>query len=94
MKRNVKIIGSGSYLPKRIVSSDELDEMLNMPLGSCYKLSGVKNRYWVSDETVSEMAIMALATKIELEDGVERGVEDIIKEITEAILSGDEDRFL
>lgn len=59
MKRNVKIIGSGSYLPKRIVSSDELDEMLNMPLGSCYKLSGVKNRYWVSDETVSEMAKIA-----------------------------------
>lgn len=45
-------------------------------------------------ETVTEMAIMALATKIELEDGVERTIEDIVKEITEAILSGDEDRFL
>ncbi|NHJ02165.1 MAG: MoxR family ATPase [Candidatus Heimdallarchaeota archaeon] len=45
-------------------------------------------------ETVSEMAIMTIATKIELEDGVERPVEEIIHEITEAILSGDEDRFL
>ncbi|MFX0210822.1 MAG: AAA family ATPase [Candidatus Hodarchaeota archaeon] len=45
-------------------------------------------------ETVSEMAIMTLATKIELEDGVERPVEDIIHEIVEAILSGEEDRFL
>ena len=45
-------------------------------------------------ETVSEMSIMTLATTIELEDGVERPIEDIIHEIVEAILSGDEERFL
>ncbi|MFX0185531.1 MAG: AAA family ATPase [Candidatus Hodarchaeota archaeon] len=45
-------------------------------------------------ETVSEMSIMTLATKIELEDGVERPIEDVIHEIVEAILSGEEDRFL
>ncbi|UCE13195.1 MAG: MoxR family ATPase [Candidatus Heimdallarchaeota archaeon] len=48
----------------------------------------------VSLDTVSEMSIMTLATKIELEDGVERPVEDVIHEIVEAILSGEEDRFL
>ena len=48
----------------------------------------------VNLETVSEMSIMTLATKIELEDGVERPIEDVIHEIVEAILSGDEDRFL
>ncbi|MFX0123784.1 MAG: AAA family ATPase [Candidatus Hodarchaeota archaeon] len=45
-------------------------------------------------ETVSEMSIMTLATKIELEDGVERPIEDVLHEIVEAILSGDDDRFL
>lgn len=45
-------------------------------------------------ETVSEMAIMTLATKIELEDGVESPVEDIIREIVEAVLSGEDNRFL
>ena len=45
-------------------------------------------------ETVSELSIMTIATKIELEDGVERPIEEIIHEIVEAILSGDEDRFL
>ncbi len=45
-------------------------------------------------ETVSELSIMTIATKIELEDGVERPIEEIIHEIAEAILSGDEDRFL
>ena len=48
----------------------------------------------VNLETVSEMSIMTLATKIELEDGVERPIEDVIHEIAEAILSGDDDRFL
>ena len=38
-------------------------------------------------ETVSEMAIMTIATKIELEDGVERPIEDVIHEIVEAVLS-------
>ena len=45
-------------------------------------------------ETVSELSIMTIATKIELEDGVERPIEDVIHEIVEAILSGEEDRFL
>lgn len=45
-------------------------------------------------ETVSEMAIMTIATKIELEDGVDRPIEEIIHEIVEAVLSGEEDRFL
>ncbi|MHA1513732.1 MAG: hypothetical protein ACTSRJ_06720, partial [Candidatus Hodarchaeales archaeon] len=45
-------------------------------------------------ETVSELSIMTIATKIELEDGVDRPIEEIIHEIVEAILSGEEDRFL
>lgn len=45
-------------------------------------------------DTVSELSIMTIATKIELEDGVERPIEEIIHEIVEAILSGEEDRFL
>ena len=45
-------------------------------------------------ETVSEMAIMTIATKIELEDGVDRPIEEVIHEIVEAVLSGEDDRFL
>lgn len=42
-------------------------------------------------ETVTEIAIMSLATKIELEDGVEKTVEDVISEIVQRVLSGDEE---
>jgi MoxR-like ATPase len=45
-------------------------------------------------ETIIETAIMALATKVELEDGVDRPVEEIISEIVEKTLSGEDSPFL
>ncbi|MFW9997466.1 MAG: AAA family ATPase [Candidatus Odinarchaeota archaeon] len=42
-------------------------------------------------ETIIDIAIMTLATKIELEDGVERTVEDVITEICEKVLSAEEE---
>ena len=48
----------------------------------------------MSLETVTEIAIMTLATKIELEDGVERSIEEIITEVVEKVMSGEEVDFL
>lgn len=45
-------------------------------------------------ENISEIAIMTLATKIELEDGVERTVEEIITDIAEKVLAGTDSDFL
>ncbi|HKZ40572.1 MAG TPA: MoxR family ATPase, partial [Candidatus Hodarchaeales archaeon] len=45
----------------------------------------------LSIETVTEIAIMSLATKIELEDGVEKSIEDLISEIVQKVMSGDEE---
>jgi MoxR-like ATPase len=42
-------------------------------------------------EGVIEIAIMSLATKIELEDGVERTIEEIISEIVNNVMSGDDE---
>ncbi|MFX0113525.1 MAG: AAA family ATPase [Candidatus Hodarchaeota archaeon] len=44
--------------------------------------------------SIIEAAIMALATKVELEDGVDRPIEDIITEIVEKTLSGEDSPFL
>jgi 3-oxoacyl-[acyl-carrier-protein] synthase-3 len=48
MKRNVKIIGIGSYLPKRIVKAEEIDKMFSQSIGWSEKKSGVKQRYYVN----------------------------------------------
>lgn len=45
----------------------------------------------LTKEVVIEIAIMTLATKIELEDGVERTIEDIIAEICEKVLSTEDE---
>jgi len=45
-------------------------------------------------ENISEIAIMTLATKIELEDGVERSVEEIITDIVEKVMAGTDTDFL
>jgi MoxR-like ATPase len=45
-------------------------------------------------ETVNEIAIMTLATKIELEDGVEQPLEEVISDIVQKIMSGEDADFL
>ena len=37
---------------------------------------------------------MTLATKIELEDGVDKSIEEIITEIVAKVMKGDDDDFL
>ena len=40
-------------------------------------------------DTITELAIMTLATKIEIEDGVDKKVEDVITEIIAKVMSGE-----
>jgi MoxR-like ATPase len=45
----------------------------------------------LSKEIIIDIAIMTLATKIELEDGVERSLEEVITEIVDKVLSVEEE---
>lgn len=58
--RKIKIIGIGKYLPKKIVTSEEIDETLGLRSGWTEKKSGVKTRYYANGETASEMAAEAI----------------------------------
>lgn len=57
--RNVKILGTGKYMPKRIVTAQEMDELLGVPAGWVEKKSDVKRRHFVEDETASQMGALA-----------------------------------
>lgn len=59
MKRNIKILGTGSYLPKRVVTALEIDEMIGAKAGWSEHKSGVKQRHFVTDETTSFMGAEA-----------------------------------
>lgn len=48
----------------------------------------------LSEDSIMEIGIMTLATKIELEDGVEKSIEEIISEVVHKVVKGDDDDFL
>ncbi len=49
----VKILGTGVYLPKTMVTAEELDRRACLPDGWTKKHSGVLTRHFVADETAS-----------------------------------------
>ncbi|RUL48200.1 beta-ketoacyl-ACP synthase III [Lysinibacillus antri] len=57
--RNVKILGTGKYLPMKKVYSHEIDELLGVTNGWVEQKSGVVVRSFVEQETASEMAAYA-----------------------------------
>lgn len=58
-KRKVKVCGTGIYLPKRVVTDKEMDEALAVPDGWTRRKTNVVRRYFIEDETASEMGAQA-----------------------------------
>ncbi len=65
MKKNIKIAGMGTYIPKKEVSSEYIDQKLKLKPGWTYKKSGVKVRHFVDGETATEMGTYAAQRAIE-----------------------------
>ncbi|MGL1888391.1 MAG: hypothetical protein OCD76_17880 [Reichenbachiella sp.] len=53
------ILGTGKYLPSKNVTSEDLDRWLNVKPGISFKKSGVKNRYYMENESIADMAAQA-----------------------------------
>ncbi|BAU27725.1 3-oxoacyl-[acyl-carrier-protein] synthase-3 [Aneurinibacillus soli] len=60
MERQIKLLGTGAYLPKRRVMAEELDRKLGMRDGWTVKKSGVAVRHYVDGETASQMGAAAV----------------------------------
>ncbi len=74
MAKCAKIIGTGSYLPKRQVSNEQIEKMVSnfdsqkagMPFTQWVeKVTGIKNRYFVQDENTETMAACASCQALE-----------------------------
>lgn len=59
MRRNIRIVGMGTYLPKRKVTSAEVDAIIGAKEGWSESKTGVKIRYYVDGETSSFMGAEA-----------------------------------
>lgn len=73
----MKIIGTGSALPKKIVTNDMLAEFLETSDEWIMTRTGVKSRHVISDEKLEEMAIVA-AQKALLDSGISASELDYI----------------
>lgn len=67
---NIKIIGVGSFIPKRIVTSEDIDSLIEREKGWTEKHIKIKERRY-ADETVSIMAKKAIENALEMA-GIDR----------------------
>ena len=61
----MKIIGTGSVIPKKIVTNDMLSEFLDTSDAWIYPRTGIKHRHVISDEKLEDMAIEAAMKALE-----------------------------
>lgn len=72
--RRVKILGTGKYLPKTVITAEALNQRIGSPPGWIEKHSGVITRHFVQDETASFMGAEAARQALE---NANLGLEDI-----------------
>ena len=55
-----RVIGTGSYVPHRVVTNEEIARPLGLAPDQIYRLTGIRERHWAADhEASSDMAIEA-----------------------------------
>jgi 3-oxoacyl-[acyl-carrier-protein] synthase-3 len=68
--KTARIIGTGSYLPKRLITNEDLEKIVRnfdtkkagMPfLDWAFQMTGIRQRYYVEDEDTESMAALASA---------------------------------
>lgn len=58
-ERRIRICGTGTATPATLVSSEEMDQRLGLPLGTVFANSGVSTRYRSTDESAAQLAVHA-----------------------------------
>ena len=69
----MRIVASSSYLPSKKILNEEIEKKLNLETNYIEKRTGIKQRYFVQNETIEEMSIKAIeklinAAKIDVQE--------------------------
>lgn len=75
------ILGTGSYIPERVLTNDELSTMVDATDKSIQKLVGIKERHISVNETTSQMAAKAAEKALE-QSGTKPEELDLILAVT------------
>ena len=78
-----RIIGTGSYLPSRVVPNEEIAPTLKLSPARIQRLTGIRTRHWAGDhEAPSDMAIKAGLLALDAADCAASSVDAIILSTT------------
>lgn len=78
-----RIIGTGSYLPPRVVSNEEIASKLRLSSARILRLTGIRTRHWAGDhEASSDMAVAAGRRALDAADCSASSIDAIILSTT------------
>jgi 3-oxoacyl-[acyl-carrier-protein] synthase III len=79
----VRVIGTGSYLPSRVVPNEEIAPQLRLSPARIQRLTGIRTRHWAEDhEASSDMAIVAARRALDAADCAASSIDAIILSTT------------
>lgn len=76
--KNIKIVATGSYLPKNKVDNKTIANELMITEEFIYKRTGIQTRYYSKDETIEEIAIKSVHNLIEKNSQIDINKIDMI----------------
>ncbi|CDZ79050.1 3-oxoacyl-[acyl-carrier-protein] synthase 3 [Legionella massiliensis] len=79
---SINIIGCGSYLPKKIITSLELEQKLNLEPGWIFQRSGILQRHVLDGEDFLDASIKAATNAIKHADINEQSIQLIVTATT------------
>ncbi|MDF0651288.1 MAG: ketoacyl-ACP synthase III [Nitrospira sp.] len=78
-----KVIGTGSYLPDRVVPNEEIASQLGLTSLRIQRLTGIRTRHWAGDhEAPSDMAVAAGRRALDAADCAASSIDAIILSTT------------
>ncbi|NGZ11409.1 MAG: ketoacyl-ACP synthase III [Nitrospira sp. LK70] len=78
-----RVIGTGSYLPSRVVPNEEITPKLGLTSSRIQRLTGIRTRHWVGDhEASSDMAVAAGRRALDAADCAASSIDAIILSTT------------
>ena len=79
MERNVQILSTGSYVPERVVTNEEIDQLLGVSTSEWLENNvGIKERRWMSDDQTTSDLITEASTAALKRAGVKAEELDLV----------------
>lgn len=78
-----RIVGTGSYLPERLISNEEVAAHFGLPDDDVFRVTGIKTRHWSNpNESCSDLAVQAARRALSAADLSVESVDAILVSTT------------